>query len=678
MPNIFKQPGTLNNSGKLTFRTLDTVFPITITFSSTDITINSLAGVANNVSIPNKYIVIGTGTASPGITYSTFRISDTTNRFGIYGVQQIAPLGSIIGSYISSNLKYSFILGRISSNLNSVTLTKDGSMVINSSITGDKSRTNTFINSNASTTFYRNYLSSLISSTSNFIRDSLSPVLISSTNINIDNSINSTVVSSYGSNINTGFDAGTAKMGKSNTIVTSINSCIASYCVENNAILSSKLSNISGSPNQLGVLKNNAILSSTNAQIFANYMTSRGNSILSSVSSQIYCSNKSSILSSRNISIHSSGSVILSSCSVSSLNSSNNNVVMSSYYITSDSGVYSSSFNSILSSNRIFNYSAGSYNTIISSKCISIQGSYNTVIGSRCCLKGGYNYNLPIYCNSMIVSSNASIGKNQYNAFIFPIENNSLKTSISGYSNDSSFLTISGKCNIAKSLSTIIGGYRNFSGRTSDSNYTTTNSGGVKSESRYSIHNTFTIGGKNNISSANYGGIIIGGDNNRLFNTIESMIVSSCESFICAHGFYAVNGYQNENSVSTSMIIASKSARFRNSSISGYSNFAVLAKNSGIIGGSYNNLYTCGQWSGGSLPVGTETKSQIILGGSSLCTGVFPSVGSLYNYSITVQNLLVTSAIIGVTGSTCCVGVTGTWTNPNFICIVDGIVTAVG
>jgi hypothetical protein len=230
-------------------------------------------------------------------------------------------------------------------------------------------------------------------------------------------------------------------------------------------------------------------------------------------------------------------------------------------------------------------------------------------------------------------------------------------------------------------MSTTIGGYKNYSGKTSDCNYTNGRGYG-RSENRYGIHNSFIISGNYNIASANSGGAIISGSNTKLVNTCESLIISSRNSNIYAQGCYAPLGYQSCNSVINSFMLSSYGSCFFNTSSTYYAptnyNCPVKVKNSGIISGVSNRIKTYGWITGAPLPSGTYVRSQVILGGSSLDTGVESYGNTIYNYSITVQNLFATCKIIGMTGSTSCCGWTGTLSNPSFICIVNGLVTCVG
>jgi hypothetical protein len=681
MADIFK-PGTGTNSGKLTFRTLTPIFPIYITASCTSLTINSLSGFANSVAIPTNYIVIGTGTSSPGITYSTFQISDQPFRKGIFGVQQISPFGhnwqngpNVINS---SKVKYSFLIGDVyNSTLTSSNVRKDGSIIINSSSVCQINSTRNLV---AASNVVNSYASvcCLTSLSNNDLETckAVSPFVISSYCTCVGPSRYSSIISSCRSYIHKGMNT-TEVAFRNNTILSAYNSCIDGGGT--NVIFTSNSSQIKyAEVPSAYLLKNNFILSSKSAVID----TSGGGDVTSNL-----------IMSSRNSSTY-KGTVASSVISSEYTNNltANFSVLMATCQIYGNS-----QRGAIISSERIYQYGIVDRTTVIGSTCIKqYYGSYNNSVIASCCAKfAGYGHNNILISskgvygnpydtncfkdnNGVIISSkNSTVGTQSSNC-LFNDESCSQKIVISGVCNTSNFLSIAGAYNFALSLSTVIGGYCNRSGRTSDLDYNLYK-GNSKYEKRYGPHSGFIIGGHHNVSSANSGGMIINGTYNYLINTIESSIISSNSSAIRGKGCYAGVGVHMQNSIFNSFIISSDSSFFQDTSgVGSEPTCPAMVKNSGIISSANSTLNTCGYFNSSPNPTGTYTRSQVILGSYAGSGGVNPSIGSLYNYSITVQNLVVACCFYSMTASTCCVGITGGFTNPSFICIVNGLVTCVG
>jgi hypothetical protein len=180
------------------------------------------------------------------------------------------------------------------------------------------------------------------------------------------------------------------------------------------------------------------------------------------------------------------------------------------------------------------------------------------------------------------------------------------------------------------------------------------------------------VGGFENKSGSNYSGIILGGCKNQLINTCNTSIIGGRCNKILGRGMfmykspYEYGEYFGPNTVYDSFILGGGCNKFGALSYLTYNpTGARRIKNSGIIGGCCNNVYSCnpGPYFGLS-----DLDGAIIIGGC----GITASSRGMH-----IQNLLVCGTFRTRNSNYSCTGFSGTVANPTSIRVVNGLVVNV-
>jgi hypothetical protein len=668
-------------SGKLTFKKLVEGSGICFVEDAKGITISSIS--AADAAIDPFEIGYGTGT---GLTSSNFCVSTTTGAIGLFGFGSIRGMTSSVSSCVVNSCN-SLIMGG-----------QQNSII--------EARTSVILGGNA-----------------NKIQNCGASIIVGG----INNSIyatSSSIISSVSSQINTGSDRSSFISSKeSKSKIMQYSFAISSYSddikggADATGVSSKMFGSISSGYNSHNPTENTLKYSSDVAN----------NAIISGVFN-CFCFPESK-------SIIAQGTIISSDCSTIRANKNPKNSTVecsrSATIISSFKSVNSGYFSSVISScgscnTYSFKGQVGGFNTIISScksqvnqtqfsSLISTVYSYSpnsksahaSVIGSyysraRCSIVtviGGSKNDAKSVNTSIIGSVNS---KNEYgrsimigtyfscrcyfdnlitNFYFTTTEGFVPNLFLGGSQNESHFISISGQKNIGKGNSIIIGGYKNYSGKTSQKSLNKT----YYCERRYGEQRSAIIGGRYNCLSASNGSIIVGGFCNKELNTVNSSIVGGKYNCIYANGcyqkycaYYGGKAYYSpklKNTVENSFIFGGWSNCFQgptNILMSFNSSGPYQIRNSGIIGGLKNvicgitNPYYSRNYSCPGL-----TSSVIIGAEGQVNCRSFNLLTSRLHVRGTIKSCK------GPTLATLCAGVSGTFTNPSTIVVLNGLVTSV-
>jgi hypothetical protein len=689
---IFAGMGSGTQSGKLKFKNILAGSKISICEDQTGFTVSSTVNTGTNPSISQNAIAYGTGTS---VTSYSFAVNSTPNFIGLYGFKSIIQ-GSA-KNYVCKS-QYSMIIGgdfnELKSAATSVIIggtrnshdpqvytnnwlgnpTSDGSTIISSVNTDSKyssgisavSSKNTIIGNNFETICN----SSSISSSYGFLRMANSSSIISSVAVCL---IGEQTVSYYNQEMFSAISSCNSNIKQFDNPLNPLLNISKNYA-KNNSVISAYKSNICilGKDNYIS---QTSIIGSRRSQIRNIVDNSYPYATTSTKQTSIIASQnatasipQSAIISSNNSCIHRNfasfdpevapGSTIIGSSRIASVKKTDD---YNSTTLFSDCSL-NSNFSSIISSYKTLNGSNKSFNQVH----ISTEGS-------------------SISCNGVTIGTLNSLVRNNSFSIATRCSQNILGgyKSCIGLGSLSSYFRnfgIGGSCNMSGSCGVgIVGG---------ECNFTSYKAKGTHSYINFNTHllGSYVVGGKCNGNFNSRNSLIGGGYSNYLSNTQESIILGGYKNQICSYGPsfsdfwdpYNPNLYSCDVTVQNSFIIGGTKNCFRNSSSTSALYCAILGINyrckphhissSGIISGSNNQIFNCS-----TLISPVSLTSSVIIGGSNVCVSV--------SYTLATHNLMIKGAGGGVytydsTGNKC-TGLTGTFSNPSQICVVNGLITLI-